>query len=99
MGEKTIEQTKQKKTIQILRERYGGISEELKIKTRVQNNILKNIKESITNTYRTVPEVSQLTKIPSHEVFWYLMALKKYGMVNEGEERDGYYEYILKKEE
>lgn len=98
MGEKNIQQNKQKKPIQILRERYGGVSEELKIKTRAQTKILKNLKGSIENAYRTVPEISKLTNIPSHEVLWHLMALKKYGIVIEGEEQDGYYEYTLKEE-
>jgi len=99
MSEKNTKQDRQKKPIQILRERYGGVSEELKIKTRAQNNIFKNLKESIKNEYKTVPEISQLTGIPSPEVLWHLMAMKKYGIVIEGEERDGYYQYTLKKEE
>ena len=98
MDEKNIQQNKQKKPIQILRERYGGVSEKLKKKTRIQSGILKNIKESIKNASKTVPEIAQITNIPSHEVLWYLMALKKYGMVIEGDERDGYYEYTLKEE-
>ena len=98
MSEKNIQQSKQKKSIQILRERYGGVSEELKIKTRTQTSIVRNLKGSIKNAYRTIPEISQLTNIPSHEVLWHLMAMKKYGVVIEGEERDGYYEYTLKEE-
>ena len=94
-----MQQAKQKKPIQILRERHGGVSEELKMKTRTQTSIIKKIKESIENASKTVPEIAQITTIPSHEVFWYLMALKKYGEVIEGEERDGYYEYKLKGEE
>ena len=98
MNKKKIIQSEQKKPIQILRERNGGVSEELKIKARAQNKILNNLKESIKNVYRTVPEISKLTAIPSHEILWYLMAMKKYGMIIEGKERDGYYEYILKDE-
>ena len=99
MSEKNTQQIKQKKPIQILRERYGGISDELKMKTRAQNHILKNIKESIKDVHRTIPEISQITNIASHEVLWYIMAMKKYGIVIEGEEQDGYYQYTLKSEE
>jgi predicted transcriptional regulator len=99
MSEKNTKQDRQKKPIQILRERYGGVSEELKKLTRAQTRILKDVKESIKNTYRTIPEISKLTGLPSHEVLWHLMAMKKYGMVIEGEERDGYYQYALKEEE
>ena len=99
MGEKNIQQITKKKPIQILRERYGGVSEELKMKTRTQTSIIKKIKESIENTSKTVPEIAQITKIPSHEVLWYLMALKKYGIVIESDEQEGYYRYTLKVEE
>jgi predicted transcriptional regulator len=99
MSEKNLQQLKQKKPIQKLRARYGGVSEELKMKTRTQTSIMKKIKESIENASKTVPEIAQITKIPSHEVLWYLMALKKYGMVIEGDEQEGYYQYTLKEEE
>lgn len=99
MIEKNAKKNSQKKPIQILRDRFGGVSEELKIKTRTQTKIFKNLKESIVNAYKTVPEISESTGIPSNEVLWHLMAMKKYGLVIEGEERDGYYEYTLKEEE
>jgi len=92
-------ENKEKKPIQLMRERYGGVSEELKMKTRTQTSIIKNIKESIENASKTVPEIAQITNIPSHEVLWYLMALKKYGMIIEGDEQEGYYQYKLKEEE
>lgn len=98
MTEKNITPKTQKKPIQRLRDRYGDISEELKQKTRTQNKMLKALKESIKSAYKTIPEISQLTDIPAHDVLWYLMAMKKYGMILEGEERDGYYEYKLKEE-
>jgi predicted transcriptional regulator len=99
MGEKNMQQAKQKKPIQLLRERYGGVSEELKMKTRTQTSIIKKIKESIENVSKTIPEIAQITNIPSHEVLWYLMAMKKYGIVIEGDEQEGYYQYTLKVEE
>jgi predicted transcriptional regulator len=99
MGEKNRQQAKQKKPIQLLRERYGGVSEELKMKTRTQTSIIKKIKESIENVSKTIPEIAQITNIPSHEVLWYLMAMKKYGIVIEGDEQEGYYQYTLKVEE
>jgi predicted transcriptional regulator len=95
---KNTKENKQKKPIQLMRERYGDVSEELKIKTRTQSKVHKTIKDSIKSSYKTIPEISQLTDIPSQEVLWHLMAMKKYGMIMEGEERDGYYEYKLKEE-
>ena len=83
MNEKNTKQNKQKKPIQILRERYGGVSEELKLKTRAQTKVLNKLKESIKNSYRTIPEIAEFTAIPAYEVLWNLMAMKKYGLIIE----------------
>jgi hypothetical protein len=99
MNEKNTKQDRQKKPIQILRERYGGISEELKNLTREQTKILRKISETIKNNYKTIPEISRTTGLPSHKTLWYIMAMKKYSMIIEGDERDGYYQYTLKEEE
>jgi len=45
-----------------------------------------------------VPQIAQETNLPPHEVFWHLMAIKKYGKLVEGEEREGYFEYALAEE-
>jgi hypothetical protein len=99
MNEKNTTKTIQKKPIQLMRERYGGISEELKMLTREQSKNFKKISESIKNNYKTIPEISQSTGLPTHKALWYVMAMKKYSMIIEGDERDGYYEYTLKEEE
>jgi hypothetical protein len=99
MNKQDKKKNKEKKPIQLMRERYGGVSEDLKLKTRSQTHILKSIRDSLKITFRTVPELSDILKMPTHDVLWYIMALKKYGEVIEGEERDGYYEYRLKEEE
>jgi hypothetical protein len=98
MNEKITKEAGQKKPIQIMRERYGGISEELKKFTREQTKNFKMISETLKNNYKTIPEISQSTGLPSHKILWYVMAMKKYSMVIEGDERDGYYQYILKEE-
>lgn len=46
----------------------------------------------------TVPEIAEVTGMPAHEVLWKLVGMRKYGLVAEGEERDGYYQYALKEE-
>ena len=99
MDEQKGKNQKAKKPIRIMRERYGGVSERLKSFTRSQTSMIKKIKEMIGGSYKTVPEIAQLTGIPSRDVLWHLMAMKKYGMVIEGEEQDNYYTYTLKEEE
>jgi len=90
---------KKKKSIQILKERQGGVSDKLRNLIREQTKTMRALKETIKDSGKTVPEISRLTGISSHEVLWHLMAMKKYGMVIEGEEQDSYHQYTLKEEE
>ena len=89
---------KEKKPIQILRERRGGIPKDLLARSGEQKRLLKRLKQALADGPRTVPEVAAETGVGTGEVLWYLMALKKFGEVVEGEERDGYFEYALKEE-
>ena len=90
---------KEKKPIQVLRERRGGVPKDLLAKNREQKRLLKRLKEALRDGPRTVPEVAAETGVGAGEILWYLMALKKFGEVAEGEERDGYFEYSLKEDE
>ena len=58
----------------------------------VQNAITKVLKEGP----KTVPEIAEATGIPKDEIFWHLMTMHKYGLV-EPEEKDeeGYFRYRL----
>ena len=89
---------REKKPIQVLRERRGGVPKELLERSRAQAKTRKKISEALEDGPKTVPEVAKATAIPSHEVLWKLMGMKKYGLIVEGEERDGYYQYALKNE-
>lgn len=86
---------KEMKPLQILRERRGGAPKDLLVKHREQRKLLKRLKEALREAPRTVPEVAAETGIDTEQVFWHLMALRKYGEVVEGDERDGYFEYAL----
>jgi hypothetical protein len=41
-------------------------------------------------------EISSLTKIPSHKVLWYIMAMKRFGKVAEAGQAGDYFRYGLK---
>ncbi len=84
-----------KKPIQILRERRGGVPRELIERNRQQAAIRRKLAEVLQSASKTVPELAQETGLPTHEVFWHLMGMKKYGKVAEGKEREGYFEYEL----
>jgi predicted transcriptional regulator len=92
------EDPQNEKPIKIIRERRGGVPKDLVERNRAQTKTRKRIIQALEDGPKTVPEVAKATAMPSHEVLWKLMGMKKYGLVIEGEERDGYYQYALKKE-
>lgn len=89
----------ERKPLHILRERRGGVPKELADRSRRQAHIHKVLKAALTDGPKTVPEIATITELPSHEVFWYVMGLKKYGQIVEDAERDGYFAYALKTEQ
>jgi hypothetical protein len=92
------EKPREMKPIQILRERRGGVPKELVERSRRQAQAHKLLASALKDGPKTVPEIAKITELPTHEVFWYLMGMRKYGQIVEGEEREGYYEYALKPE-
>jgi len=66
---------------------------------RAQTRLRNRLNEALKNGPQTVPELAQATGIPTHEVFWQLVCMKKYGPLVEGENRAGYCTYSLKKED
>lgn len=94
-----VEKPREIKPIQILRERRGGVPKEHVERSRRQAKTHKMLTAALKDGPKTVPEIGRITDLPTHELFWYLMGMKKYGQIVEGEERDGYHEYALKPEE
>lgn len=84
-----------KKTAQLLKERLGAVPKPVMELSRTQAKVQRELRGVLKKGPGTVPEIHAATGIPTREVLWHLMAMKKYGKVVEGEERDGYYEYTL----
>ena len=84
-----------KSPLQILRERRRGVPRELVQRNKRQNAIRRGIVAALQEKSRTVPELAQEVDLPAHEVFWYVMGMKKYGKVAEAEQVDGYFKYAL----
>ena len=81
--------------IQMLRERRGGVPRELTERNRQQLANRRRIVDALKGGTKTVPAIAEETNLPRHEVFWHLMAMKKYGKVVEGQQREDYFEYGL----
>jgi len=84
-----------RKPIQVLAERHGGASPELKERLKQQRAARKRILGALADGPLTVAQVADASALPKHEALWYLMALKKYGEVVEAQEQDDCYTYDL----
>jgi len=88
-----------KKPIEVLRERRGGLPKTLLERNRQQAKTRKQIIRTLREGPKTIPEIAATTGIPVHRVVWQVMAMKKYGKIAEGEERDSYFAYALTTEQ
>jgi len=87
---------KEKKPIQILRDRHGGMSDQLKSNFKNQNQLRKKLEGALKDGSKTIPQLASDTGIPSGEVMWHVMAMKKYGKILEHERAGDYFKYGLK---
>jgi hypothetical protein len=87
---------KPKRPIEILRDRHGGISKELKEYFNEQQRIFKAIKTALKAGPKTVPQLASECKLDPPKTMWHVMALRRDGDLVEGAEQDGYPLYALK---
>ena len=82
--------------LKALRESRKEIVERVRSRVKEQNRIEKQIAGALKDGPKTVPEISQETGLPTERVLWVLLALKKYGKITEGQQKDSYFTYGLK---
>ena len=78
------------------KERHGKPSSELLERHRYNNQCLSALKKALAGGEKTVPQVTAVSGLPTHEVVWYLNAMKKYGQVVISGEDGDYKTYALK---
>jgi hypothetical protein len=88
--------SKPKRPIEILRERQGGLSKELKESFSAQQQVYKALRAALEAGPRTVPQLAEACALPAPVVMWHLMAMRRYGKVVDGPEQNGYLLYSLK---
>ena len=87
---------KTKRPMEILRDRHGGMSKELKEYFNERQRIKKAMRAALGEGAKTVPELANACGIPPPTAMWHLMAMRRYGdVVEEGEQGD-YVLYALK---
>jgi predicted transcriptional regulator len=60
---------------------------------KAQKAVRREICKHIRGEAKAVPELAELSGMPANEVLWHLMALKKYGLVEETGMCGEYYLY------
>jgi hypothetical protein len=84
-----------KEKLKTLRGERKDILERNKERLKKQNQEIILIKKELKNGPRTVPAIAAATGLAGDKILWYVMAMKKYGEIQEGELADGYFNYIL----
>jgi predicted transcriptional regulator len=87
-----------RETLKRLRETHAETVEQTQALLREQKQIQQQIRQAIRENPKTVPDLATAIGRPTHEVLWYLSALKKYGIVVEAGMRDDYPLYQQAKE-
>jgi DNA-directed RNA polymerase specialized sigma subunit len=84
-----------KEAMKALRAARKPAIERARRRVKEQTKKIKAVKEQIKTEARTIPDIAAALKMPSSETLWYVMTLKKYGMVAEGPQDGDYFTYIL----
>ncbi len=95
-GEAETKAAKPKRPIEILRERRGGMSKELKEYFNAQQRVKKAIRAALAAGPKSVPQIAAESGTAAGEILWHVMAMRRYGEVSDGPEQDGYVLYRLK---
>jgi len=86
---------KEKKPLQVLKERVGTVPQELRDRVKEHSKIKGAITKALKEGPMTIPEISRAAGLPSPTVMWHLMSMKKYGKVAEAEQAGDYLKYEL----
>lgn len=87
---------KEKSPIAILREKRGGMSDELMEFFKDQLRIRKALREALKGGAKSVPELAEACALEKPVTLWHVMAMRRYGELFESAERNGYPLYSLK---
>jgi predicted RNA binding protein with dsRBD fold (UPF0201 family) len=92
----TEKMIKEKTSLTLLRERRGGMSDELKEYFKEQQRIRKALREALKGGAKSVPEIAAACSLDKQATLWHLMAMRRYGEVVEASEQNNYPLYALK---
>ncbi len=82
-----------KQALKELRKTREATIERAKKNMKAHRQKIKKIKELISGEGKTVPEIAQGMRMPTHEIMWYVATMKKYGLLVEGAKDGDYFKY------
>jgi hypothetical protein len=81
------------------RERMGGLTEAKKARQQTQREARGLIGAAMKTGPKTVPAIARETRLPSADVLWHVMAMKRGGELHEAGRAGDYFLYGLKERE
>ena len=78
-----------------LREKHAGTVARTQEYLKQQQAVRKLLKGAMKDGPMTVPQIAQAVNLPSNEVLWHVVAMKKYDLVKEVGQDGSYYQYAL----
>ncbi len=95
MSDSKEDKAKLKVLLKKLRSERGDMYEQARATNKETRQVRAKIKKALVDEPKTVPVLATELEIPSEQVLWHLMAMRKYGLVAEGEQDDDYFRYNL----
>ncbi|MCJ7566844.1 MAG: hypothetical protein MUO58_04825 [Anaerolineales bacterium] len=95
------EKEKAKERMEILkrlREERKESVERTQAYLKTQQAIRKRLRQAMKGGPKTIPEIAEATQLPSSQVLWQVISMKKYDLVREVGMDAEYYQYQLTKE-
>lgn len=83
MSNQKKEAVSRSESLKRLREAHASTVERAQALFREQKQMQNAICQFIRETPKTVPEITEAVGKPTHEVLWFVAALKKYGILVE----------------
>jgi predicted transcriptional regulator len=82
-----------------LRETHQATVESTQVLLKEQQAFRKKVRVAMKSGAQTIPDIAATAELPSEEVLWHVMAMKKYDLVRETGKEGDYYQYELAESE
>ncbi len=93
-GDNNNKQKKNEALKELRKKRKQQITAVMK-KVKINNLNITAIKKYLKEKSDIIPKIAKSLNLPTDQTLWYVMALKKYGEVIEGEKESGFFKYSL----